>query len=122
MLVSRWMPTDLQSISIDDQSTIVNTTEKNNQSKCNICNRKFLNERVAKIYKSCHYEDPTINDAVDKGFYSCNDRCCKTCQVPTFGKACDSSSTNKNYDINESINCKTKNVCCLVTCKGCADQ
>ena len=33
-----------------------------------------------------------------------------------------SSSTMKSYDISQSINYKTKNVCYLVSCKGCADQ
>ena len=68
MLVSRRMPTGLQPISIDDQSTIVNTIEKVDKSKCNICNRRFINERAAKIQKSHNHKDQTINDAVDKGF------------------------------------------------------
>ena len=110
MLVSRKMPTHLQPISIDDQSTIVNTIEKEDKSKCNICNHKFINERAAKIHKSRNHEDQTSNDVVDKGFFCCNDRSCKTCQVPNFGKAYGSSSTKKSYDINQSINCKTKNV------------
>ena len=122
MLVSRRMPTDLQTISIDDQSTTVNTIEKLDKSKCNICNHKFINERAAKIHKSRNHKDQTINDAVDKGFYSCNDRCCKTCQVANFGKAYSSSWAKMSYDINQSINCKTKNVCYLVTCERCAHQ
>ena len=72
--------------------------------------------------KSRNHKNQTINDAVNKGFYTYNDRRCKTCQIANFEKACSSSSTKKRHDINQSINCKTKNVCYLVTCKACADQ
>ena len=119
---SRRMPTDLKPISIDDQRAIVNTIEKADKSKCNICKRKFINERAAKIQKSRNHKDQTINDTVEKGFHSCNDRRCKTYQVANFGKAYSGSSTKMSNDINQSINCKTKNVCYLVTCERSTDQ
>ena len=70
MLVSRRMPSGIQSISTDDESTIVNTIEKEDKSKCNICNHKFAKEKAAKIHKSRNHKNQTIDDAVDKGFYT----------------------------------------------------
>ena len=67
MLVSQHMRTDPQPISIDDQSTVVNTIEKEDKSKCNTRNHNFINKRPAKLHKSCNHKDQTINDAVDKG-------------------------------------------------------
>ena len=71
---------------------------------------------------TCSHKDQDANSVVEKGFTSCEDKSCKTCKVRNFGKSFNSSSTGLFYNINQETNCKTKNVCYLLTCESCDDQ
>ena len=98
------------------------STDKDENDTCNICKRTFRNGRARRIHESCSHKDQDANSAVEKGFTSCEDKNRKTCKAENFGKSFNSSSTGICYNINQEMNCKTKNVCYLLTYERCDDQ
>ena len=121
MLVSR-MPEDLGTLSTQSQDKSVSSTDNDENDTCNICKRTFKNGRARRIHESRSHKDQVANSVVEKGFTSCEDKRCKTCKAGNFGKSFNSSSTGICYNINQEMNCKTKNVCYLLTCESCDDQ
>ena len=122
MLVSRRMLKDLGTLSIQSQDKSMNSTDEDENDTCNISKRMFKNGRARRIHESRSHKDQDANSAVQKGFTSCEDKRCKTCKAGKFGKSFNSSSTGIRCNINQEMNCKTKNVCYLLTCGSCDDQ
>ena len=122
MLVNRMMPKDPGTLSTQRQDKSVSSTDKDENDTCNICKRTFKNGRARRIHESRSHKDQDANSVVEKGFTSCEDKRCKTCKARNFGKSFNSSSTGICYNINQEMNCKTKNVYYLLTCESCDDQ
>ena len=122
MLVSGRMPKDLGTLSTQSKDKSVSSTDKDESDTCNICKRTFKNGRARRIHESRSHKDQDANSVPEKGCTSCEDKGCKTCKAGNFGKSFNSSSTGICYNINQEMNCKTKNVCYLLTCESCDDQ
>jgi len=67
-----------------------------------------------------------FKDKIDKNIKYCSKKCtklkCKACNYITEGSTFCSTVTNRKYKLKHNINCKTKNVIYLVTCRKCSKQ
>ena len=122
MLVSRRMPKNLRTWSTQSPDKSVTSTDKDENDTCNICKRTFKNGRARRIHESRNHKDQDANSVAEKGFTSCEDKRCKTCKAGKFAKSFNSSSRGICYNINQEMNCQTKNVCYLLTCESCDDH
>jgi hypothetical protein len=53
---------------------------------------------------------------------TCNSKRCKACNYITGGSTFSSSNMNKKFNLRQDINCKSKNLIYLITCRQCHKQ
>ena len=57
-----------------------------------------------------------------KGTWKCNSNRCQICTFLCLGRVFQSNKTGKEFTINYNLNCNSKNVVYLITCKKCGIQ
>ena len=57
-----------------------------------------------------------------KGTWKCNSNRCQICNFLCLGRVFQSNKTGKEFTINYNLNCNSKNVVYLITCKKCGIQ
>ena len=62
------------------------------------------------------------NEKMNHGSFKCNDKRCRTCPYMNEGKTIRITSTGRDFNIKERMNCKTQNVLYIITCNGCHSQ
>ena len=80
---------------------------------------KNIREMVIKARVPPVYIRPT---RIQTGYKKCTNVSCLTCPYSIPGKLIKSSASDFKIEVNASVNCKSRNIIYLLTCKHCGDQ
>ena len=99
---------------------VLKTNEKMNKvlNKTSIVNSKRQPPNLKRILTKAKFS----SNIEEGGSSKCNDKRCGTCPIIQETKFINITATGEKFTIKRPMNCKSKNVLYIITCKTCKEQ